>query len=504
NPTQFTNLTSGGSAANTYNWTFQGGGTSTATNPQYTFPSAGTFTVTLQALNGGCGGDTTLSVVVNSPPIAGFTAPTVCQNSPTGFTNTSTNVTAGTPYKWIFGDGTTSNAASPSHTYAACGTYNVILVAGVAPCIDSAKSTVTVNPNPKPAFTANPVCLGNNTIFTDTTKVTCGGSEATWSWMFGDPGSGANNTSASQDPTHIFADTGCYSVFFKITTNLGCADSTTRPVCITGPPVPKFTATTVCVGKTTVFTNLSAPKPANSKWYFGDPLNSTSTLANPSFTYPAAGTYTVKLIVSSGAGCIDSITAPVTVNPLPTSGFTADTVCQGIATAFKDTSHGGAAYSWNFGDGKGTSTAQNPTYTYAAAGTYKVSELVVTAAGCRDSITLSVLVNPNPTATITVPPVCLGTASVFTLTPTNMTGGTYAWTMGDGKGTSTAQNPTYTYAANGAYTASVNLTSVNGCLGTATVVAIVNPIPVPNFTAPPVCLGKATSFNGNPSTLANV
>jgi gliding motility-associated-like protein len=502
NPTLFTNLTTGGGATNTYNWTFSNGTSSTATNPTVTFASAGNYTATLQAMNGGCGGDTSFPVVVTGPPTAGFTAPTVCQNSPTGFTNTSTG--GAVVFHWNFGDGNTSAAASPTHTYAACGTYSVVMVAGTAPCVDTAKQVVTVNPNPTPAFSASPVCLGSNTILTDTSKIGCGGTEASWSWMFGDPASGGSNTSNVQNPTHVFSDTGCYAVFFKITTNGGCKDSITKPVCIVGPPVPKFTSGPVCLGQPTLFTNQTKPNPTTSKWYFGDALNSTSALTNPSFTYTAAGTYTVKLVVSSGAGCVDSTTSTVTVNPPPTSGFTVNTVCQGTPTVFTDTSHGGATYSWTFGDGKGTSTAQSPTYTYAASGTFQVKEVVTTAGGCKDSITLPAIVNPNPTATITVPPVCLGTPSVFTLTPTNNAGGTYAWTMGDGVGTSTAQNPSYTYTANGAYTASVTLTSANTCVGTATVVAVVNPIPVPDFSAPPVCLGKSTSFNGKLSTIANI
>lgn len=504
NPTQFTNLTTGGNpATNQYVWTFQGGTTSSAVNPTFTFPAAGsypaTYTVTLQALNGGCGGDTTLNVVVNGPPTAGFSAPNVCQNSQTLFTNTSTGTAT---FKWSFGDGSTSSSPSPQHTYATCGTYTVTLVAGVAPCVDSAKNTITVYPNPTPVFTASPVCLGSNTVFTDGTTVGCGGTEASWSWIFGDPGSGAGNTSTAQNPTHVFADTGCYSVSFKITTNNGCADSVTKPVCIVGPPTPKFTSSPVCLGLPTVFTNQTVPATSTSKWSFGDPANGTSTATNPTYTYTTAGTYTVKLISTSGAGCVDSTTSTVTVNPPPTAGFTADTVCLGNPTAFKDTSHGGTSYSWSFGDAaKGTSAVQNPTYTYATSGTFQVKEVVTTASGCKDSITLPVVVNPAPTATIVVPPVCLGNPSVFTLTPSEPC--SYSWTMGDGVGTSTAQNPSYTYSTNGSYTATVILTSTTGsCPGKATAVAIVNPIPVANFSAPAVCQDVSAVFK-DLSTVAN-
>ncbi len=503
NPTQLTNLTTGGGPANTYSWSFQGGGTSTATNPTYTFPSAGTYTVQLDALNGGCGGDTTLSVVVTGPPTAGFTAPTVCQNSPTVFTNTSTG--GAVVFKWIFGDGTTSNVKNPpGHTYTTCGTFNVILVAGTPPCVDSAKQTVTVNPNPTPVFTANVVCLGSNTAFTDATTVGCGGTEASWSWNFGDPTTAPNNTSAVQDPTHIFSGIGTYQVSFEITTAGGCKDSITTPVNVVGAPVAKFTSTPVCLGKPVVFTNQTVPAPTTSTWNFGDGVG-TSNATSPSYTYTTAGTYTVKLVVSSGAGCTDSITSTVTVAAPPTAGFTATTVCQGTATAFTDTSHVPTAWKWYFGDAptNGTSTLQNPTYIYGAAGTYQVKEVTTNAGGCKDSITIAVTVNPNPTATVTVPPVCLGTPSVFTLVPTNMAGGTYSWLFGDAVGTSTAQSPSYTYTANGSYTATVNLTSVNTCTGKATVVAIVNPIPVANFVAPAVCQDEAAVFTDK-STIANV
>ena len=83
------------------------------------------------------------------------------------------------------------------------------MVAGTAPCVDTAKQIVTVNPNPAPAFTASPVCLGSNTILTDTSTIGCGGVKASWSWMFGDPASGASNTSNVQNPTHAVSDTGC-------------------------------------------------------------------------------------------------------------------------------------------------------------------------------------------------------------------------------------------------------------------------------------------------------
>ena len=507
NPTTFTNLTTP-AVGNTYVWNFgDGSGTSSAVNPTHTYPSAGTYTVNLQANTGSCGADTNIAVVVIGSPEAAFTAPTVCLNNPTVFNNTSTGSTI---YSWNFGDpssgpANTSTAANPSHTYGSCGTYTVKLIVGSGACIDTAIVVDTVNPLPTPAFTASPVCFGQTTLFTDLSTINCGGTITGWSWNFGDPG--PTNLSGLQNPSHVFSSIGTYSVLFTATSNKGCQSSVTTPVTIVPNPVANFSAPPECLGVATPFKDLSTGPPVTWNWNFGDPASgpaNTSTIQNPSHTFTSAGTYAVKEVVSSGAGCLDSITINVVVNPPPNANFTATTVCQGTATAFTDGSTGGpVAWSWNFGDpANGTSTVQNPTYTYASAGTYNVKLIVTNAGGCKDSITVPVTVNPNPTATITVAPVCLGTASAFTCN-TTMVGGTFAWTFGDAAGgTSTLQNPSYTYASAGIYNVTVTLTTVpGGCIGTATGTAVVAPIPVANFTATTVCQGQLTSFTSTSTVM---
>ncbi|MCB0379780.1 MAG: PKD domain-containing protein [Flavobacteriales bacterium] len=81
----------------------------------------------------------------------------------------------------------------------------------------------------------------------------------------------------------------------------------------------------------------------------------------------------------------------------PNPSFTSNTACVGTATQFTNTTNGSNTYSWNFGDGF-TSTAQNPTHTYAAAGTYSTSLLVTTnPGGCQNIVTQNVVVTPRPT-----------------------------------------------------------------------------------------------------------
>jgi PKD repeat protein len=70
---------------------------------------------------------------------------------------------------------------------------------------------------------------------------------------------------------------------------------------------------------------------------------------------------------------------------LPTAAFTANTPCFGEPVVFTGNSTSTVAWQWNFGDGVG-STLQNPTHTYATAGTYSVTLIMTNAQGCKDTI----------------------------------------------------------------------------------------------------------------------
>ena len=105
------------------------GATSTATNPSHTYTAAGTYSVTETVTDSGNGttSSTTLSVSVSATGGTAVANFTFAVNGLTmSFTDTSTD-TGGTigAHSWNFGDGATSPATNPSHTYAVAGTYSV-------------------------------------------------------------------------------------------------------------------------------------------------------------------------------------------------------------------------------------------------------------------------------------------------------------------------------------------------------------------------------------------
>jgi len=146
------------------------------------------------------------------------------------------------------------------------------------------------------------------------------------------------------------------------------------------------------------FTDLSTGSITSWSWTFGD--GGTSTAQNPSYQYTAAGTYTVSLTVTGPGGSDgETKTNYITVNPCtpPTAQFVGSPTSGDypLNVTFTNQSTGATSYSWNFGDG-GTSTAQNPSHTYTAAGSYTVTLTVTNACGSDDEIKTAYITVTTP------------------------------------------------------------------------------------------------------------
>ena len=163
-------------------------------------------------------------------------------------------------------------------------------------------------------------CNGYDVQFQDNSS----GNPNTFLWNFGDPASGASNTSPQPNPLHHFTDTGIFQIKLVISINNQCFDSITRPIAVYPGFLPGFIdSPALCVNIPIHFvdTTLSLWAPVNSwYWHFGDPASGvldTSTLRNPSHIYAVSGTYNVKLVVTNAKGCIDSITRSITISDPP-------------------------------------------------------------------------------------------------------------------------------------------------------------------------------------------
>ncbi|MFT5462772.1 MAG: PKD repeat protein, partial [Planctomycetota bacterium] len=312
-----------------------------------------------------------------------------------------------------------------------------------------------------------------NVSFTDLSQ----GSVTSWTWDFGDGGS-----STQQNPSHLYTGNGTYDVSLVATGLLGSDLELQAGLVQVGPPTAFFISPTVGIlSRPTPFQDLSVGAVNAWNWKFRNgALSTTYADRNPTHTFTKTGIFQITL-VASGPGGADTHGATTLVVDVDSNGSSMGTdatnaqapmaafqsdVTSGpapLAVQFSDASIGAVtSWAWTFGDG-GTSTLQDPSYTYLANGSYTVS-LAVSGSLGSDSVTSVNYI------TVADAPVAEFSADVLTgMAPlgvnfTDLSTGTvtsWSWNFGDG-GSSTAQNPSYTYAAAGTYDVTLTATGPGG------------------------------------------
>lgn len=518
--TAFTNTSVQGDTTITgWQWDFDNNTTidNTTQSPSNTYTNDGTYPVTLIVTDGhGCKDTVTNNVTVAPQPTAAFTFTNVCFGTTTGFTDLS-NGNGGTINQWSWDftnngvvDNTTQN---PTNGYTAAGSYTVeLLVTTTTGCKDSVTMVVPVDPIPVANFSGTNECLGNITTFIDSSNVSTG-SIASWAWNFGD----GTGTSVAPSPTYTYALSGTFNVTLTVTSDSGCISNFNRNIQVYANPVANFSTDTACNTSATSFTDLTAIGSTAIQtwgWDFDNNGSADDNEQNPSFVFAGAGTYPVNLAVVDTFGCVHDTTMNVTVSENPIASYTYSNECYGTGTVFTDLSNnnGGTTpidtWEWDY-DGNGTidNTTQSPTYTFPAAGTYQTELFVTSVLGCKDSVTIAVVVNPIPVANFSAANVCLNFVASFIDSSTVSTGSinSWDWDFGDGVGSSVLQNPTYIYPVAGNFNVDLTVTSDSGCTHNVVIPVTVNPKPTADFNVNNVCLNLAAPFTdaslGNGGTI---
>jgi len=541
NPVTFTDLSfipSGFSAYDTlWTWDF-GDGTPQQTihypnSPDIVHTFAGNatshFVKLIVATTNGCSDSITKTVNSIPSPIANFNySSTTCVGQLVSFTDLSQTNGGGNiqTWNWNFGDplsgtGNTSTVQNPDHSFTSTGVYIVVLnIMSANGCGRSDTVSITIDSLPVANFTYSAACENRATSFTST-SIAHALSISSYSWDFGDGG-----TSTLQSPQHNYASHGIFNVTLTIVNSNGCIHTVTKPVTVYPKPVPDFTVSqAACVGLPVNYYNQSFVPAGFSSyidqwiWDFGDGsgLVTIDFPVNPNVTHTfnnTVTTHSVKLKVKTTNGCTDSISKTVTSIPSPVASYThSNTTCIGQEVDFTDltqTNGGGSiqTWSWNFGDilsgANNSSTLQNPSHTFTAAGNYTVTLTVTSSNGCVNTYTSPpITINSLPTANFTSTAACEGSPVTFTdasttppggIPPTPTTISSYAWNFGDG-GTAAIPSPQHVFASYGYHNVTLMVTNSNGCIHSVTKQVLVNPKPVADFTfSPGGCVGNPVSF----------
>ncbi len=219
-------------------------------------------------------------------------------------------------------------------------------------------------------------CTGDSLVFTD---LSVGDTTITWTWDFGD-----GNTSTDVNPSHLYAGTGNYEVILSITDTGGCFNKDTVSISTyLEPPVAGFSvsAPPYCANVPISFFNSSTGQGLVYKWIFG---TATTNQFEPVFTFSAAGLYTVYLVVTDSIGCVDTVSANLTINPGVVAAFNyqPDDLCTGDTISFNNVSVGNVtSVEWDFGNGITDTSSTSVELTYGSSGTYEVS-LIIQDAVC--------------------------------------------------------------------------------------------------------------------------
>ena len=500
-PINFINQSTG-TGILSYQWDFGDGVTSTLLNPVHTYNSAGVYTVKLIARNNtGCV-DSLIKAqaIVIGTVTADFSSPAeICAGQ--GFQLINRSQPNPTNAYWSFGDGTTSIQMNPLKAYSSVGSHTIKLVSDFGACKDSISKSILVLEKPTASFTAtnNLACKSPlTTHFTINTANITG-----VKWFFGD-----GDSSSLPNPSHTYTANGKYDVVLIVINSAGCNDTLKRNAFVRIQE-PQASVINVPQEGCEPFTFVPSPfvesvdSIVSYRWDFGD-----GTIVDgqqPTHVY-AAGTYSIKLMITSAGGCTDTVEATnaihVGTKPIPAFSATPRYACAFQRITFTDlTSAPVDSWLWYFGDG-GTSTDRNPIHHYQDTGYFNVT-LIVKNNGCMDSIRIDRYIYIKPPIAKFID--SSGCDTRFTRKFIDQSIGALEWNWDFGDGNySTQQNPTHTYSQPGTYV--VQLTVRNDTCEHTTARQVVVIVEQAGFAASDtvICKGVKVDFNTSNLNASNI
>jgi uncharacterized repeat protein (TIGR01451 family) len=343
----------------TYIWQATGQSPVTHTNERsdsvaFTWHTTGTQAITVTAINISGTVASTHAITIYAPPAAAFSASPLsgAASLTVTFTDQSTGVIDA--WSWDFGDGDTSIAQNPTHTYADPGKYTVSLTVNgpggsdtvtetdyihatlVALAVSKQADPDLVQAGEELTYTIRVTNTGDvnlHATVTDTLPVHVMLGEAsgktlilpsgavgiTWTPVV--PATGGVWTQSVVVTVEV-GYTGLLTNVVRVTTEEGAAGTYTK-ISSLGQPKAAFSASPLSgtVALTVTFTDRSIGDVTAWSWDFGD--GGASVLKDPTHTYTAAGNYTVTLTVSGPVGDDTLVrTNYITVTPRPSTPLT--------------------------------------------------------------------------------------------------------------------------------------------------------------------------------------
>ncbi len=463
-------------------WDFGDGSTSTVPNPQHAYAANLTYKVRLTVTDnlGASAWEERNLTIGNAAPRAGFVyrPANPLSRDTVLFTDESTDADGAATlarWDWDFGDGNTSTERFPVWAYPRSGIYEVSLTVtdDKGNSGQVRKPIHVLNRAPTATFTLTPARpLALEPVQFVSTASDSDGFIVSYLWDF------MEGTSSTQNAVHVFNRSGTYPVTLTVVDNDGgVATFSLDVIVLHAAPRADFNWTPVIPSANVPvqFTDLSAATEGNLvnwAWTFGD--GARSSVASPTYAYPRAGTYTVRLIVTDSSGATAFATKNLTVNEPPVASFAVLPVAPLIRqpTNFRSTATDSdgliSTYQWDI-DGL-LLYGREVNHTFTQPGTGRVTHTVVDDDGGVASTTRTFSIrNSPPLANFNVSARPAQGNSTFFMDRSTDSDGTitnWTWTFGD-NAVSAAQHPSHVYTQNGYFATRLTVTDNDGGLGTA-------------------------------------
>ncbi len=444
---------------NQFTWDFgDGSPTVNSFSPSHNYQTAGNFTVSLSIVDAnGCTANKDSIGIINiaNKPIADFNATGPTQSCAPPLTVNFNNLTTGNnlQYNWFFqGGGGSSTATNPSITYTQNGQFYVRLIAvNPAGCADTAfkANFVSIVPTVADFSLPDTICFGDSIPIQN---LSVGASQFNWDF-------GNFVTSTKQNPKAFYATPGNYVISLTATSPPNCTDTKLDTVYVEAVNA-NFTVDSgfACsVPFTATYQDLSTGNIVKWDWLFDDqdPLTPPQKGGgqNPQRVFFSDVITNDKLVVTTAAGCKDSISIPNLVQVAqPQVSFSVDVVtgCAPLKVNFSNTTTSVdsiSSFIWSF-DSLGTSVLPSDSFTFQFPGTFNACLKATTSLGCIDSICIPIKAGDAPTIDFIQEKdsTCAGNAVQFTDKSTDSTKVDFwSWNFGDNTPPETSKGPRHRF-----------------------------------------------------------
>ncbi|MEY3049474.1 MAG: hypothetical protein RL365_1512 [Bacteroidota bacterium] len=223
---------------------------------------------------------------------------------------------------------------------------------------------------------------------------------------------------------------GIDTVNCQITSDNGCVATLTTAV-LPAEVIGAIVDSNVCNGFATVLLNNTSytnAAPDSIFWSASDGYTSNDTMFN--HVFPAPGSYTVEMIVTNTANCIDTVNTVVEVFENPVAAFGFEDVCLGQVAVFEASSSilGGDTITNYWYVNNDTLVGDTVTVNFNGPNNYLVELVAMTENGCSDTISQNFTVFNNPTANFSITESCIDQAVQFDNTTTGLSNSTtFEW-----------------------------------------------------------------------------